>query len=97
MSVKDPDGAELAALRELVDFTGTRVLEVGAGEGRLTWRFAGEAASVLAIDLDAERIRTARAEMPPALAGRIRFRALDAEELAEPQRRFDIAFLSWSL
>jgi 2-polyprenyl-3-methyl-5-hydroxy-6-metoxy-1,4-benzoquinol methylase len=95
--VKDPDGAELAALAEVVDFAGKRVLEVGAGEGRLTWRYAGPAAFVLGIDPDDESVEVAQAKTPPGLAGRVQFRVLDAEELAEPKRRFDIAFLSWSL
>ena len=40
----DPEGAELAALGKLVDFAGLHVLEVGCGDGRLTWRYADGAA-----------------------------------------------------
>jgi 2-polyprenyl-3-methyl-5-hydroxy-6-metoxy-1,4-benzoquinol methylase len=80
-----------------VDFTGKRVLEVGAGEGRLTWRYAGPTAFVLGIDPDAESVEVAKEETPPELAGRVEFRVLEAEELAEPETGFDIAFLSWSL
>jgi ubiquinone/menaquinone biosynthesis C-methylase UbiE len=96
-SIKDPEGAETSALAELVDFTGLRVLEVGSGEGRLTWRYAGPTRRVLGIDPESESVKAARADMPPELADRVRFRVLDAEELDEPSGTFDVAFLSWSL
>jgi ubiquinone/menaquinone biosynthesis C-methylase UbiE len=96
-SIKDPEGAETRALAELVDFTGLRVLEVGSGDGRLTWRYAGPTRRVLGIDPEAESVKTARADLPPELARRVRFRVLDAEELEEPPGTFDVAFLSWSL
>jgi hypothetical protein len=46
----DPDEAELAAHAQLVDFSGLKVLEVGCGDGRLTWRYAGPPEEVLGID-----------------------------------------------
>jgi ubiquinone/menaquinone biosynthesis C-methylase UbiE len=88
---------ETAALGEVVDFRGKRVLEVGAGEGRLTWRFATETASVLAIDPDEERIEQGRAELPASLAERVQLEAMDAIELDVPRQSFDLALLSWSL
>ncbi len=96
-SVKDPDGADAAALDSLADLNGLRVLEIGAGEGRLTWHLARKAAFVLAIDSDEEAIKVAGAGVPTALAERVRFKALDATELDEPEESFDAAFLSWSL
>jgi 2-polyprenyl-3-methyl-5-hydroxy-6-metoxy-1,4-benzoquinol methylase len=96
-STKDPDGADAAALDALVDLNGLRILEVGAGEGRLTWHLARNAASVLAIDSDAASIDVARAEVPAALGHRVSFKAVDAIELDEPEESFDAAFLSWSL
>jgi ubiquinone/menaquinone biosynthesis C-methylase UbiE len=47
--VIDPE-AEMAALRELGGLEGARVLEVGCGDGRLTFRYTPAARSVLAID-----------------------------------------------
>lgn len=96
-SVKDPEGAELAALAEVVDLAGRRVLEIGCGDGRLTFRYAVPTAEVLGIDPDEEAIATARRDTPPELAGRVRFAVGGADELAEPPQSFDVAFLSWSL
>ena len=91
----DPDGVELAALEQLVDLRGRRVLEVGCGDGRLTFRYATLAASVLGIDPDRSAIETARRERPPEFARRVRFRV--ARTVAPPRRRFDVALFSWSL
>jgi ubiquinone/menaquinone biosynthesis C-methylase UbiE len=96
-SVKDPEGAEPRALAELVDFTDRRVLEVGCGDGRLTWGYAGQAAKVLGIDEDAQAIAEARKATPPDLAHRVRFRVAQAEKLRVRPAGFDIAFLAWSL
>jgi 2-polyprenyl-3-methyl-5-hydroxy-6-metoxy-1,4-benzoquinol methylase len=93
----DPLGAEPAALDRVADLAGLRVLEVGAGDGRLTWMLAREAASVHGIDTDATQIEKARAEMPPALAERVRFSVLSALELEEPPGSYEAAVLAWSL
>jgi ubiquinone/menaquinone biosynthesis C-methylase UbiE len=95
--VLDPEGRELEVLRELVDFGGKRVLELGAGEGRLTWGFAREAASVLAVDPDDEAIAAAREALPRRLGRKVELRVGDAVELAEPPDSFDLVFFSWSL
>jgi ubiquinone/menaquinone biosynthesis C-methylase UbiE len=96
-SVKDPEGAERAALAVIADFEGRRVLEIGCGDGRMTWLYADEAAEVLGLDVDEESIRAARAALPDQLADRVEFRVAEAESLTIPPQRFDIAFLSWSL
>lgn len=93
----DPEGAEILALDGLMpDFGGRRVLEVGCGDGRLTRRYAERAASVLAIDPDAAAIAALRQNMP---AGQIDVRAIgfDDEELALPDRSFDVVIFAWSL
>ena len=93
----DPDGVETAAIAELIDLSGLRVLEVGCGDGRLTFIYAGDAASVLAIDTDEEAIELARADLPNELAGHVRFEAVDAAEADLPAAEFDLALFSWSL
>jgi cyclopropane fatty-acyl-phospholipid synthase-like methyltransferase len=39
----DPEGNETDTLFDLVDLGGAHVLEIGAGDGRLTWRYAHRA------------------------------------------------------
>jgi predicted RNA methylase len=95
--VLDPEERELALLRELVDFRGKRVLELGAGEGRLTFGYAREAASVLAIDTDEEAIAAAHEALPRRLRRKVEVRVADAVELDEPATSFDLAYFSWSL
>ena len=94
--VKDPEGAEAHVLGQTADFTGTRVLEIGCGDGRLTWLYAPRAASVLGIDPDEEQIALARSATPPELADRVQFEVGEAEDLSRTAV-FEVAFLSWSL
>jgi ubiquinone/menaquinone biosynthesis C-methylase UbiE len=96
-SVLDPEGAHLAALRRVTDFTGTRVLEVGCGDGRLTIGVAEQAASVFALDPDTDAVSRARDSFPPELAGRVTFRAASASAVEIPPTEFDIVLFSWSL
>ncbi|MGH3052888.1 MAG: class I SAM-dependent methyltransferase [Gaiellaceae bacterium] len=96
-SQRDAESAEIPALESLIDLRGLRVLEIGSGEGRQTFRYAGLAASVLAIEPDANAVATAQAELPSELRDRVAFRLQDVLELDEPADSFDVAFLSWSL
>jgi 2-polyprenyl-3-methyl-5-hydroxy-6-metoxy-1,4-benzoquinol methylase len=95
--VVDPHGVELATIRDLVDLRGIRMLEVGCGDGRLSFACAREGADVFAFDSDAEEIATARAETPADLRRRIRFEAAHAREIELPKGEFDLALFSWSL
>jgi predicted RNA methylase len=95
--VVDPDGVELATIRELVDLDGLRIVEIGCGDGRLTFGCAEHAASVYAFDSDEELIESARANTPRALRDRIRFEVAEAAEVELPGTEFDLALFSWSL
>lgn len=96
-TIVDPTGAELAALAEVADFSGLQVLEIGCGNGRLTWRYAGPAMEVLGIDPDKAAIAAARASTPPELRDRVRFTVASPIERDVPRHHFDLAFFSWSL
>jgi tRNA G46 methylase TrmB len=61
----DPEENESNALFDLpVAWTNSSVLEIGSGDGRLTWRYAGKAARVVAIEPDAEKHELALADRP---------------------------------
>ncbi len=92
----DPDRVEIEAIDRLVELDGRRVLEVGCGDGRLTYRFAERTRYLLGIDPDRAAIADARANRPPTLRDRVQFRV--ARTVVPPRRRrFDIALFSWSL
>jgi ubiquinone/menaquinone biosynthesis C-methylase UbiE len=93
----DPDGVELPTIRELVDLRGLRIVEVGCGDGRMTFGCAEEARSVLAFDAEEELVEAARRATPRALRDRIRFEVADAAEIELPPAEFDLALFSWSL
>jgi len=93
----DPEDTETRALHDYADFSGKRVLEIGCGDGRLTWRYADRAAHVVAIDPNADDIDTARDECPPALRDRVEFHVARLEDFTPPRDPFDLALLSWSL
>jgi 2-polyprenyl-3-methyl-5-hydroxy-6-metoxy-1,4-benzoquinol methylase len=94
----DPEDSETSALSEFAgDLAGKLVLEIGCGDGRLTWRLAERAARVVAIDPDAEEIKHALEDLPPNLRDRIEFQTVGIAEFAIPPEPFDIAILSWAL
>jgi len=95
--VLDPEEAHLAALRRLGDFRGRRVLELGCGDGRLTLGIAGDAASVLAFDPDAEAVDRARQSLPNELAERVTYRVASGKEIELEPLSFDLVVFSWSL
>ena len=95
--VLDPEGAHLAALRRLQDFTGARVIEVGCGDGRLTLGIAERAATVLAFDPDEAAVSRARAAVPDGLRDRVRYEVASATEIEVAAASFDIAVFSWAL
>jgi ubiquinone/menaquinone biosynthesis C-methylase UbiE len=93
----DPEGMETRAIHELVDFSDANVLEVGCGDGRLTWRYAEQANSVLALDPNEEKIRRANASTPMSLRSTTTFVAADVIRFELAADAYDVAILSHSL
>ena len=93
----DPEGVETRVVHGLIDFAGKDVLEIGCGDGRLTWRFADAAASVLALDPDESAIATARERTPDALKAKLPFRVADVTNIKLAQGAYDIGVFSWSM
>ena len=97
--IDDPQGNETKALFELVDLTSKRVLEIGCGDGRLTYRYAEKTSEVVAIDPDSSEIELAKQELPADLDHKVKFFVSDIEdyELPADESKFDTAIFSWSL
>jgi len=93
----DPEGTETRILHDLVDFRNKDVVEVGCGNGRMTWRYAEQARSVLALDPNEALIAEAHQKMPDAVRSIVTFRTGDVQSVGLPDEGFDVAILSWSL
>jgi predicted RNA methylase len=96
----DPERNEIDALLDFAgDLQGRRLLEIGAGKGRLTWRYASKARAVLAIDPNPERITHAQNDMPKELRGHVVMLNTALEEYQHDVQTplFDVALLSWAL
>lgn len=95
----DPENNETRALFDMVDFSGKNVLEIGCGDGRLTWRYADRAAHVMAIEPSAEQIGLAKENLPNNLQGRVEFHVAALEDFATDSNSsiFDLVILSYSL
>jgi 16S rRNA A1518/A1519 N6-dimethyltransferase RsmA/KsgA/DIM1 with predicted DNA glycosylase/AP lyase activity len=94
----DPEENETQALFNLpIAWTGTSVLEIGSGDGRLTWRYADRAARVVALEPETEEHEIALAERPSRFE-HVEFLNLGLDEFArQNNEKFDLAILSWSL
>jgi cyclopropane fatty-acyl-phospholipid synthase-like methyltransferase len=53
---KDPERVEILHLEKAVTFAGRNVLEIGCGDGRLTWRYVLSAGRVTGVDPDGEAL-----------------------------------------
>lgn len=96
IDVVDPK-AEIEALVALGGFDSARVLEIGCGNGRLTFCYEHAARSVLAIDPSTQAIAKAKDRLRVESAARVRFEVGSALELDLPPASFDVALLSHSL
>jgi ubiquinone/menaquinone biosynthesis C-methylase UbiE len=94
---KDPERNEAKYLHKYTDFAGQRVLEIGCGEGRMTWRYAKGTGMTIGIDIDINALRVARLDRPFDLENKVSFSAIDSQYLPFAKETFDIAVLAWSL
>jgi ubiquinone/menaquinone biosynthesis C-methylase UbiE len=93
----DPAGVMPRAVLKAADFRSARVLEVGAGDGRLTFQYAAEAASVLGIDTKEPDIRTASLRLSADRLADVRFLCASATALPFSVEQFGIVLLASSL
>jgi ubiquinone/menaquinone biosynthesis C-methylase UbiE len=97
ISAYPPDGMEIRLIERLTTLNGRRILEVGCGDGRLTFQYAPKAAQVLAIDPDRPSIEEALDYQAELGVTNVTFRVGSIERLPSRGAPFDVALFSWSL
>jgi cyclopropane fatty-acyl-phospholipid synthase-like methyltransferase len=96
--ILDPEGNETSALFEIFsDWTGKSVLEIGSGDGRLTWRYADKVARVVGLEPDGDKYKAGLDNHPSGFE-HVEFLNLGLDEFVQQNKeKFDLALLSWSL
>lgn len=87
---RDPENKESKTLQQFADFSGKQTLEVGCGEGRLTWKYAKLAQRVVAFDIDHDALRIAQADALINSSQHVLFFNASAKRIPLKRRSFDI-------
>jgi len=100
----DLEGNEIQSLLDQAgNLAGRRVLEVGGGDGRLTWRYAARAGQITVVDPNEEKVARALENRPLELSAKVEILPLSLEAFAESYQNaphhipYDLILLSWSL
>ena len=93
----DPEGVEPRELLGAVDFRAARVLEVGSGDGRLSFRYAHASRFIVGIDPKPDEVLSARKSCPSDLRHRLTFVRGSATSLPFRGEAFDIVLLASAL
>jgi len=65
---RDPEKIERRFLQRYFLQSEGRVIDVGCGDGRLTWLFARKAGLVVGIDIEIDELRNANSTRPEAVS-----------------------------
>lgn len=95
--IRDPEGIEIEFLQRTGAVNGRNVVEIGCGNGRLTWRYANFAASASGVDPDFERLAETAMTRPEMVRRPVPFIQAAAEMLPFADEAFESAIFGWSL
>ena len=84
--------SDLPKIKEFIQLSGKKMLEIGCGDGRLSVQLADEVDALTAIDPDGARIDQAR----KSIAG-VNFQVGSGEQLEFDSHSFDIVLFGYSL
>ena len=94
--LRDPERLEIKVLQEIGDLAESQVIEIGCGDGRLTWQYAGATMQVTGIDMDAQRLSAAFLTRPSGLSSKTSFLQAKSETMPLKDNSFDVALFAWS-
>ncbi len=95
VSAEDCEGRLLPAIEGVTKLAGARVLEVGAGTGRITRQLVARGARVVGFDRAEPMLEVARRHLTASGAGGWELHCADAESLPVGDGEFDLAVAGW--
>ena len=93
---QDPEQNELRYLHRFAGCAGKRVLEIGCGDGRLTWQYAKLTHRTIGIDPNPDDLRIANVDKPHDLEKNVHFACARSEYLPFSKESVDLAIFAWS-
>jgi ubiquinone/menaquinone biosynthesis C-methylase UbiE len=93
---RDPEKAELKHLADACQLSGKSILEIGCGNGVLTWQYAQFPRMVIGIDPKAEALQEASRARPASRPEAFFIQAM-GETLPFPAQTFDLVIFASSL
>lgn len=94
---RDPEQIEIHMLRDFAELEGKHILEIGSGDGRLTWRYARYAGRVTTLEPHAGTVAQAQKLRPADIGAKVALTCSQAEQLPFAKQTFDGAIFAWSL
>lgn len=97
VSAEDHQGNLIRALGEIAPLSGARVLEVGAGTGRITRALLAQGATVTATEISPSMVEVARRNLAGFAPERWTVDVADTRSLPTPDGWADVAVAGWVL
>ena len=94
---RDPENAERRFLHPYFPRPTERILDIGCGDGRLTWLLSRTAELAAGIDIDLDELRRAPTTGPEPVSAAVSFAAAASEAIPFASRSFSLAIFTWSL
>lgn len=92
-----PPGLELGLIERFVPLARRDILEIGCGDGRLTFQYSGRARAVVALDANGAEIARARERARRTGVRNVRFLTRAAQRGRLPGGPYDAVLFTWSL
>jgi ubiquinone/menaquinone biosynthesis C-methylase UbiE len=94
---RDPENTEHRFLQRYFPQSEGRVLDIGCGDGRLTWSLASTTRHIVGTDFEMQELRIAQKALKEADSKKMCFAAAQGESLPFTKETFNQAIFSWSL